>query len=223
MSARASMLEAMRRSLADSARRKSLSHAFVPELALDHATATPSEPALDRFRRAVEAVGGVVSVVRDEAEAAEAVRTVLESAGARRVAASDAPIVERVMAAVAIDDIRLELAPSRDVLFSCDAGVTSAQWAIVETGTLALDSDAERHRLASLVPPVHVAIVESSQLRETLGELLREASERGAAALPRALTLVTGPSRTSDIELTLAIGVHGPGVLHVVVVDRSGV
>jgi L-lactate dehydrogenase complex protein LldG len=107
-------------------------------------------------------------------------------------------------------------------LFDCDLGVTGAQWGVAETGTLVLESDAERHRLASLVPSAHVAVIESRNVRQTLGEVLQAINDRGAGGLSRAVTFITGPSRTSDIELTLAIGVHGPAELYVVVIEGIG-
>ena len=99
-------------------------------------------------------------------------------------------------------------------LFGCDLGITSAQWAIAETGTLVLESEKESHRLTSLVPPVHLCILKASRIRQTLGEIL----ELTGKDMSRTITFITGASRTSDIELTLAIGVHGPGELHVIVI-----
>ena len=110
-------------------------------------------------------------------------------------------------------------APNQSELFDCDMGITTAQWAIAETGTLVLESERERHRLASLVPPVHVAIVEAGRIRRTMAEAL-ELIKNADVGLSRTVTFITGPSRTSDIELTLAIGVHGPGELHVIVIDE---
>ena len=172
---------------------------------------------VERFCQALEAVAGRCLVVRDEAEAAEALRQIAEQRGARRVAVSDAPLVRRVVEGAGLAAEVLEDAAVSD-LFDCDLGVTGAQWGAAETGTLVLESDAERHRLASLVPTAHVAIVEAARVRETLGEVLREIEGRGEGGLSRAVTFITGPSRTSDIELTLAIGVHGPAELYVVVI-----
>ena len=103
---------------------------------------------------------------------------------------------------------------SREELFSADLGVTAVQWAIAETGTLVLVSDEERHRLASLLPPVHIALLPRSRILANLGETLKTLRR----PLSPAVTFVTGPSRTADIELQLVIGVHGPRELHVVVV-----
>jgi L-lactate dehydrogenase complex protein LldG len=157
--------------------------------------------------------------VQSEAEATETVREIVQRLQARRLAISDAPLVRRLLQPLAAD-VELVNGAAKADLFKCDIGVTGAQWAIAETGTLALESDVERHRLASLVPPVHVAIVEEKRLRQTLLEVLQAIDEQGRD-LSRTITFITGPSRTSDIELTLAIGVHGPAELHVIVLTGA--
>ena len=180
--------------------------------------AEPAPSLVQRFRQALEAVGGRCTVVRGEEEAARALRQIIDEREARSVAVSDSPLVRRVIERVESNAVLLEN-PAAPALFDCDIGVTGAQWGIAETGTLVLESDPERHRLVSLVPPVHVALLEAARIRDTLGEVLESIGERGAEGLSRAVTLITGPSRTSDIELTLAIGVHGPGRLYVVILD----
>jgi len=174
---------------------------------------------VERFRHALEAVAGRCFVVRDEAEAAEVLRRIVEQRNSQRVAVTDSALAGRVSKLAALPSEVLENA-SAESLFDCDLGVTGAQWGVAETGTLILESDAERHRLASLVPAAHAAIIEARNVRQTLGEVLRAVGERGAEGLSRALTFITGPSRTSDIELTLAIGVHGPGELYVIIVGE---
>lgn len=109
-----------------------------------------------------------------------------------------------------------ELTPaevSREDLFDCALGVSEVQVAVAETGTLALASDEERHRLVSLVPPTHLAIVRSDRLVWDLDEAYAKLAEGGLAPT---VSFITGPSRTADIELTLVVGVHGPRELHVV-------
>jgi L-lactate utilization protein LutC len=175
---------------------------------------TPTE----RFKEMLEAVGGHCAVVRDEGEAAAMVEQIIAQTKARRIAVTDAPLVRRVT-----ELMRLDAEPLRNAdapaLFDCDIGITSAQWAVAETGTLVLESDEERHRLASLVPTVHVAIIEAERIRRTLAEVLLAISEKGRDGLSPTVTFITGPSRTSDIELTLAIGVHGPAELFVIIVE----
>ncbi|HEX5709396.1 MAG TPA: lactate utilization protein [Pyrinomonadaceae bacterium] len=102
-------------------------------------------------------------------------------------------------------------------LFEAGVGVTAADYAIAETGTLVLGTGGERHRLISLLPPVHVCLLDARRIVGTLAELLAHFRERGEARgrPPQALTFITGPSRTADVEQTLALGVHGPHELHV--------
>lgn len=174
---------------------------------------------LERFKQSLEAVGGNCISVKSETEAAETVRQIAGRLQARRIAVSDSLLVGRVSKRLAPEMELLECA-AKSELFKCEMGVTGAQWAIAETGTLVLESGLERHRLASLVPPVHVAIIEAERVRRTLGEVLQSIDEN-KQDLSRTITFITGPSRTSDIELTLAIGVHGPAELYVIVLEGA--
>ena len=98
---------------------------------------------------------------------------------------------------------------------AAEFGVTGADGAIAETGSLALLSGEGKPRAASLLPPTHIAVVRRSDLQASLGEFFsNRAADIAAAAC---CTFITGPSRTADIELTLTLGVHGPGVVIVVV------
>jgi L-lactate dehydrogenase complex protein LldG len=85
--------------------------------------------------------------------------------------------------------------------------------AIAETGTLVCSSEGGRAVQAGLLPAHHVAIVRRDRIFDTLDDFFAAVS----GAPPTNLTLVTGPSRTADIELTLAIGVHGPEKLDILV------
>lgn len=103
----------------------------------------------------------------------------------------------------------------------CEVGLTAADYAIAETGTIVLSSDEQNALLVSLLPPVHIALVRSSQIAASLDEVISKVGgERTGRMDPaRSVTLITGPSRTSDVELVLSIGVHGPKELHVIIVD----
>lgn len=100
---------------------------------------------------------------------------------------------------------------------SVDAGFTVARSGIAATGTLVLAPDAGTPRTVSLVPPLHVALVYASTLHADLHAALH--AERWSAGMPTNLVLVSGPSKTSDIQQTLAYGAHGPRALWVVIVD----
>ena len=173
----------------------------------------PPTDLVGRFTERLERVKGVVHRATAN-DVADVVRKILEGVAARRVAWTDAPDVQPARGALAAEFIAVDVG-DRDALLEADAGVTSAQWAVAETGSLILDASAERHRLASLLPGIHVAIVPVSRMLATMGEALAKAHAAGPSPC---MTIVTGPSRTADIELTLVVGVHGPRELHVVLV-----
>lgn len=175
------------------------------------------------FSERLEAVGGHCLVVRGEHEAATALNNIiaeLPGAASSRIALSDALIVQRLVRDLSQGVKEIAVTPESKDLFKFDVGITTAQIAIAETGTLVLESDSERHRLVSLVPPVHIAIVEARNMVVTLGEALNHIRRESVSAMSRAITFITGPSRTADIELTLAIGVHGPKELYVIIVEN---
>ena len=96
-----------------------------------------------------------------------------------------------------------------------EVGVTGCDAAVAETASLMMFSAPGRSRAVSLLPPIHVAIVERSRVRYSMAEVFEVYRERfeGSAAC----TFITGPSRTADIELTLTLGIHGPGRVVVIV------
>lgn len=172
------------------------------------------------FKQNLEAVAGHCIVAHGEDEIAEALTQIISALQktklrAQRIAISDAPELERLMHMTDLQIEELGIAPNPSDIFGFDVGITTAQAAIAETGTLVLNSAQERHRLVSLVPPVHIAVVNASTIYASLGETL--AMLQNGDELSPAVTFITGPSRTADIELTLTIGVHGPQELYVII------
>ncbi len=109
-------------------------------------------------------------------------------------------------------NLQVEIVPAsadKYQLAACDLGVTEADFALPETGTLGLLSSPEKPRAISLLPRVHLAIIGPDALRADLHDTFALAKQYPY------LILITGPSRTSDIELTLTLGVHGPKQLYV--------
>jgi L-lactate dehydrogenase complex protein LldG len=110
----------------------------------------------------------------------------------------------------------VERAAMRSRVASADLGIAEADFAIASTGTLAVVSTDSRPSSLTLLPPASLVIVQIDRMMATLAEVLAAMGPQGVAA--HRLTLITGPSRTADIEKRIVLGVHGPKSLHVVVV-----
>jgi L-lactate dehydrogenase complex protein LldG len=107
----------------------------------------------------------------------------------------------------------------RDLCASAEVGITSADFALADTGTLVMLSSGEEARMISLLPPVHVAVVPASRILSSLDQLLTTLPL--PAQRTSSMVLITGTSRTGDIEQILVRGVHGPGEVQVVVVESA--
>jgi L-lactate dehydrogenase complex protein LldG len=190
---------------------------FVPQSVhhgqtIAHSTSsTRTDVGLDRFLHELAALGVDAHV---EASAAAVRARVAELVDGRRVFSWDAEQLPYDTGTV-LPAATATGASARDVQAAADIGVTGCHAAIAETGSLVVLSGRGTPRAASLLPAVHVCVVQASQLCPTMGEFFATRSQAIAAAA--CCTFITGPSRTADIELTLTLGVHGPGKVIVVV------
>jgi L-lactate dehydrogenase complex protein LldG len=169
-----------------------------------------------RFASALEKLGG--NAVR-VSEPAEARRYVAGLTCGRAAVASRSPFLE-VCGIHQLAGVRRDFHDPAELRAACaeaEFGITGADYALADTGSLAVFASPEEARLISLLPPVHIALLPISRLLTGLDELLSlvpNPAERSSA-----LILITGPSRTADIEQILVRGVHGPGEIHVIVMD----
>lgn len=180
----------------------------------------------EAFARALQELGGEAHLASGPEEARAVALTALTSRGVTEAvswqsqALSDMGLPE---AARGEGITWLEAAPDvepaayRAAAARAGAGITTAEYALAETGTMALLSGPGQPRSASLLPPVHIALVPMARLLPGLPELFRALGPRMAGGgAPSALNLITGPSRTADIEHILVRKVHGPGEVVVV-------
>jgi L-lactate utilization protein LutC len=180
---------------------------------------------LQRFCAALSATGGQAHVVADAGAAAARVLELIPATKGCRVLLGRGPVLDRLELAPRLYERGVEVATvdaisagsEREVFFQADVGISGVAWAVAETGTLVLATQPAEPRSLSLLPPVHIAIVARAQLLPDLFDLFAEL-EPDKGQLPACLSLITGPSKTGDIELKLVTGVHGPGELHVCVI-----
>jgi L-lactate utilization protein LutC len=175
-----------------------------------------SQEILRRFVARAAQVGVRVESAATTGDAADRIAALLAERRARTVAVwatpDLAPVLDRLRTA-GVDLVQPGAPPER--VAEADAGFTGAEWGIADTGTLVLASGPDQPRLASLLPPVHIALLDAERV---LPDLLALFERTGA--LPSTLTLITGPSRSADIGLVPVLGAHGPMEVVVVLVCR---
>jgi len=132
--------------------------------------------------------------------------------------ASNAPFLAQTGIA-ALPNVRTGITDRDELRALCattDFGITSADYALADTGTLVMISSPREARLISLLPPAHIAVVPRDRILTGLDELFTVVPN--PAEVSSSMVLITGPSRTADIEQILVRGVHGPGQIAVIVV-----
>ncbi|HRQ37808.1 MAG TPA: lactate utilization protein [Chloroflexota bacterium] len=161
-----------------------------------------------RFTQALTAVKGEVHRVDSLAAAYDLTNQLLRQMEAEKVVVNDErplPNLPR-LPHITYHQVGQEDAALRDFCASADAGLTTADAALAETGTLIVTSGPGKSRLVSLLPPVHMALVSTAVLTTDLFTWTAGFNRQ----LPANLNFISGPSKTADIEQTMAVGVHGP-------------
>lgn len=209
--------------------------ALPPGASLEHPGPPPQldrvvdrEGMIESFTLELSKLSGFVHRVASDAEAVTQVRALMAERGADRVLAWEDEWLQPagLGAALRTEGIALEscvLPAARDAraarLQALDpvlVGLTGAHAALADTGSVVVVSGPGRGRIASLLPPTHIAVVRAEQMYPSLGPFL--AANPDVVEIGANTVVITGPSRTGDIEGTLVLGVHGPGDLHVVLI-----
>jgi L-lactate utilization protein LutC len=184
-----------------------------------------SEPIRDpasRFIEELEALGGHGKRVGSLDEARGYVLELARAREAKLLVRWDVEELENleVDAPLGEDGVEVvvwrDLEDFREVAGRADIGLSTAAWAIAETGTLVLEGGPGKGRTVTLLPPTYVAIVPVDRMLLTVSEAIEKYAADGG--VPANVCFHTGPSRSGDIEMSLFVGMHGPGDVHVVLV-----
>lgn len=162
-----------------------------------------------RFTNSQEALGFLVDFMQREG--------VANQAGQYAVMA-DCPFLAGIDRQVLEGVDGLHFTVSRELAAGAKVGISQVDWALADTGTLVQDATAIDKRLVSTLPTIHVALIAASGLRPDMPAVLAEIDPNNA----NYIAMITGPSRTADIERVLTIGVHGPERLVIVFIDQLG-
>lgn len=178
----------------------------IPETGIDRRVSS--------FCAALESLAGSATVVHTADEARQTVAALL--AGHTAVA-SNAPFLAE-LGISSLPGVRCGILDRDELKRACaaaDFGITSADYALADTGSLVMISSRQEPRLISLLPPRHIAVVPRERILANLDELFVLIPL--PSQLSSSLVLITGPSRTADIEQILVRGVHGPGHVHAII------
>lgn len=192
------------------------------------------------FEEELQKVSGHAHRVPSTAGLHETLHEILKGQQGKRVVLSRNPLLAQFGVAQRLEGLGIEVTvwpagrdePTdpvaaqrfREEAFTAEVGITGVDWALAESGTLVLSSLTEGAQLASLAPPVHVALYRRSQVLGSLEEVLERLPGLGDPSAPapgRSVVFVTGVSRTADIEQILIRGVHGPRELHAILVEET--
>jgi L-lactate dehydrogenase complex protein LldG len=177
------------------------------------------EDLLGTFERACAKATTVVHRVRKPEDLNQAVLRVVRDEGVTRAVATAEEVTDGAVAELTYLHVRVDRY-DREVGSRAHLGVTGCVAAIAATGSVVLDSSVAGGRGASLLPRVHLCLVWRDQIVPTLSEIVRPLTGH-PERLPSNLVVVSGPSRTGDIEQLITLGVHGPTRVHIAVMERS--
>ncbi|HVX67658.1 MAG TPA: lactate utilization protein [Bryobacteraceae bacterium] len=171
----------------------------------------------ERFRLRAEAVSAEVRRFATRAEAWAFLAGFLREQGVEGAPQPYALCAVKTPLPLAepIPGVRFDV--SRESAATASVGISEMDWGVADTGTLAQDATAVGQRLVSTLPPVHVAFLPTASIVPDLPALFEKAGPGRCGYL----ALITGPSRTADIERVLTIGVHGPERLIILCVDEA--
>ena len=194
-----------------------------PAIAGHYANAANEDRAvlLERFRTAIEAAHAeVISTTASEWPAV--LRRLCVDKGVRTLLAAPAlTAFDDGSEALQVIHFELSIDGRKAALFEeVDAALTHSVCAIAETGTLVLIPDADEPRTQSLVPPIHFVLLDAGRIHADLYTAMTDGD--WAKAMPTNLLLISGPSKTADIQQTLAYGAHGPKELIVLLLLPEG-
>lgn len=173
-----------------------------PELSIDQSMLE------NDFIKNFKMVSGEVHLLREKEDLIEKINRIVQQLGAHSVSFWNMEPLKS-----------LEFTSETD-LASADIGITGADFAIAETGTLVLLSGPRQPRLTSLLPPAHIAILKRESIVANIHVLFERLGKFYGSydKLCSCISFITGPSRTADIELNLTLGVHGPGRAIVIII-----
>lgn len=176
---------------------------------------TPEEQ-LERFRAASAELKTDFRDAADETAAMAILKEIAKAEGWKKVASHSSTLTDKATAALGLPVLRTDKGYDKLEMEACDVGITECDVLISQTGSLIVTSRSSGGRALSVLPPHHVVIARREQLVRDLTAGFAFIQRKYDGNYPSMISLVTGPSRTGDIERILVLGAHGPKKLTVI-------
>ncbi len=173
------------------------------------------EEQIERFRAASVELKTDFHFLNTEAEALAMLAKIRDAESWKKIATHAGALAEPAAASLGLPVLRCDGGYNLNDLEACDAGLTECDALVAQTGTLIVTSRHSGGRALSVLPPHHVVLARREQIVRDLAAALALVQRKYAPDFPSMISLVTGPSRTGDIERILVLGAHGPKKLTV--------
>jgi len=168
-----------------------------------------NKPPIDAFKNNAETVNSHVHICESTDELTAKLENLLKNLAPKKICCTE-PEIRKIL-------------ESEDIAFSnCDeipknieVGITGCEFLVAQTGSALVSSAQKGGRKMFIFPPIHIIIASKNQMVNSLEDAYQAISDKYSNNLPSQLLLITGPSRTADIEKTLTLGAHGPKELHI--------
>ena len=173
------------------------------------------QPLPDAFVANIKSVGGESVIFGTLQELLENITTLISQNGWAHIFCPDERISALIKSHIPPHSLEVCLSPATEVV------ITGCESLVADTGSVLVSSEETLSRQAYVYGPVHVVIASESQIKPTADDAVQSLLMRYEKGLPSFISIITGPSRTADIEKTLILGAHGPKALHVMITRQE--
>ena len=170
--------------------------------------------AINCFKNELEAINGKCVLCKNESHFTQELAKLLSEKQITKLYCRDKEIKKRLAGS------NISITSEDDDFETMEAGITACEFLIARTGSVLVSSAGESGRQMHSFPPIHIVVAYEQQLFDYMEDALIAIQQKYGSSLPSAITTITGPSRTADIEKTLVLGAHGPKELIVMLIQN---
>ncbi|MGK5508451.1 LutC/YkgG family protein [Brevibacillus formosus] len=186
-----------------------------------------SDERIDLFIKNWEMLGGVAKRFSSPEALCSYIAEVVQTFEAKRIIHEDHALFQSMYQDRSFNGVEMTIwrkQEESDLLSKAahaEIGISIADFAIAHTGTVVMTSAASKGRSLSLLPTIFMAVIRTENIKTRMGEALQEINKWNDGKMPAGVHFISGPSRSADIENDLTIGVHGPGIVHALILEEE--